>query len=86
MGPRDAVMQVRDEDWMDLQGAAEELGVSRWRLRLLVANGHIYRARNSNGDLGAALDSVHAEAQWRHGASALKRARRLAGDALTWGP
>lgn len=86
MGPHDAVMQVRDEDWMGHREAAEELGLPRWRLRLLIANGHVYRARNSDGDLGVARDSVQAEAQWRHGASPLKRAKRLAGDALTWGP
>ncbi len=69
MGPRNAVMQIPDEDWMGLQEAAEELGLPRWRLRLRIANGHLYRARNSDGDLGVARDAVQAEAQWRHGAS-----------------
>ena len=86
MGPHDAVMQTRDEDWMGFREAAEELGLPLWRLRLLATNGHVDRARNSDGYLGVARDSVQAEARWRHGASPVKRAKRLAGDAPTWGP
>jgi hypothetical protein len=73
---------VPDSEWVSQEDAARELGVSRARVVLLVANDHLAAAKDSLDRPGVTASSVVAEKRWRATASAGARLKRAAADII----
>ncbi|HSK23794.1 MAG TPA: hypothetical protein VK906_11485 [Egicoccus sp.] len=82
----EALARVDDADWLSTGEAGRTLGLSRWRVRLLRAAGHVQGATNAAGAVGYLRTSIEQEARWRRDASHVQRLRRVAGSLLDWTP
>jgi hypothetical protein len=69
--------KVPDDEWISQAAAARELGVSRLRVGLLIANDHLSAAEDSANRSGVSISSVAVEKRWRESAPSGARLKRL---------
>lgn len=76
-------MIVPDDEWCSPDAAATTVGVSRFRVKLLLGNRHLRSVRNSGGEPGISIDSLEHEQYWRTHASRRARSWRLFVDVVS---
>ena len=77
-------MAVSSGDWVSQFDAADELGVSTWRVGALISNGHLQPAEDPAGLAGVSRASLKEEVRWRSEATSWARAVRRLKDVLRW--
>ena len=82
--PKGYAVLLKQPAWVDQADAARELGVSMWRIGVLIANDHLQTAETSDLRMGVSRASLDAEAAWRAGAGIGGRVSRLGRDAINW--
>lgn len=80
--PSHYARHVPDHEWISQVAAARELGVSRLRVGILVANDHLSAAKDSYNRPGVTVDSVASEKRWRETASLGTKIKRLLLDVV----
>ena len=69
-------------EWVSIDEAADQLGVSPRKVRWLIGGNHLTRARNDADEAGVARESVAREAEWRRTASRWSKLKRGLEDTL----
>jgi hypothetical protein len=90
MSPRDErrypkllrVLRVADDAWLSQPEAARQLGITLFRIGVLIACGHLRPAENSAGRAGVTITSVQAEKTWRDSATYRAKTLRLLKDMI----
>jgi hypothetical protein len=79
---RGRAVSTDDEGWVSQFDGAEQLGVSLFRIGLLIASGVLEPAHNPAGQAGVTAASIEHELRWRQTAGLVARAMRAVKEAL----
>lgn len=75
---------VSGAEWVSQFEAGRELGVSLFRVGMLIGNRHLDPAENSDGVAGVTRVSLDRELEWRRRSGLIRRAGRTMGDLIWW--